>query len=57
MKKVCYFHKMSGGKKVKRKTETELGGLREGRCDGSGRGVQNEGEKYGGWETAMKREE
>ena len=35
----------------------EVGGLREGICDGSGRGVQNKGERYGGWETAMKREE
>ena len=34
----------NGRKKEKRKTETEMGGLREERFSGSGRGMENEGE-------------
>ena len=33
-----------------RKTETEMGSLREGRFDGSGRGVETESEGWGSGE-------
>ena len=42
----------SGGQKETRKTETEMGGLREETFGGSGRGVEDENEGWGNGDSS-----